>query len=293
MSKDEHDSLGEPKFELQVAQKEEPLEEPGTKPVQGPTFPDGGFRAWMTIVSCFLLSFTSYGQLNAYGVFQTYYIENQLADHSAADIAWIGNIQLGLMYLGGIVSGWAFDSYGSRSHDVVPGEKILSDYSFPRPWSGTRNSHSVVAGSSLSGVIFPIMLSKLFQSIGFPWTVRTLAFMCFALQGISIPFVKERFPPRAGVPLIDRSVYKDKPFLLHVISGFFIAFGLYTPFWYIELYALREKINANLAFYLISIMNAAGLLGRVSLGHVADRVAFIHSSETASLPLTSCLVGQI
>ncbi|KAL5536516.1 hypothetical protein ACEPAF_338 [Sanghuangporus sanghuang] len=130
----------------------------------------------------------------------------------------------------------------------------------------------VVAGSSLSGVIFPIMLSKLFQSIGFPWTVRTLAFMCFALQGISIPFVKERFPPRAGVPLIDRSVYKDKPFLLHVTSGFFIAFGLYTPFWYIELYALREKISANLAFYLISIMNAAGLLGRVSLGHVADRL---------------------
>ncbi|KAL5536515.1 hypothetical protein ACEPAF_337 [Sanghuangporus sanghuang] len=119
MSKDEHDSLGEPKFELQVAQKEEPPEEPGTKPVQGPTFPDGGFRAWMTIVSCFLLSFTSYGQLNAYGVFQTYYIENQLADHSAADIAWIGNIQLGLMYLGGIVSGWAFDSYGSRTLLII------------------------------------------------------------------------------------------------------------------------------------------------------------------------------
>ena len=138
MSNIEDDSLSDRKLEAQATQKEEEaVEEPAVKPAppKGPTFPDGGFRAWMIILGCFLLSFTSYGtdssdykspitqisligQLNAYGVFQTYYIENQLSAHSAADIAWIGNIQLGLMYLTGTVSGWAFDSFGSRVSEL-------------------------------------------------------------------------------------------------------------------------------------------------------------------------------
>ncbi|OBZ71107.1 Riboflavin transporter MCH5 [Grifola frondosa] len=131
----------------------------------------------------------------------------------------------------------------------------------------------VVAGSSLSGVIFPIMLSRLFQSIGFPWAVRTLAFMCFALQAISIPFVKERFPARKGVARFDETIKADKPFLMHLISGFFMAFGLYAPFWYIELYGLQQGVSANLAFYLISIMNASGVIGRVVLGHAGDKAS--------------------
>lgn len=34
------------------------------KPTPGPTFPDGGTRAWMTVAGCFLLSFTSYGEFS-------------------------------------------------------------------------------------------------------------------------------------------------------------------------------------------------------------------------------------
>ena len=83
----------------------------------------------------------------------------------------------------------------------------------------------VVAGSSLSGVIFPIMLSRLFEEIGFPWTIRTFAFVIFALQGISIPFVKERFPPRKDLPKFDSAALKETPFVMLILSGMFISFG--------------------------------------------------------------------
>lgn len=69
------------------------------------------------------------------------------------------------------------------------------------------------------------MLSRLFQSIGFPWAVRTLAFICFILQGVSIPFVKERFPPHIGLSVFDWSVKNDLAFVMHLLEGFFIAFG--------------------------------------------------------------------
>ncbi|PAV14623.1 MFS general substrate transporter [Pyrrhoderma noxium] len=253
------------------------------KPTPGPTFPDGGTRAWMTVAGCFLLSFTSYGQLNAFGVFQAYYAQNQLKDHSASAISWIGSIQLGLTYIFGLFLGRAFDLYGSRkllilgwllstfclmmlslsktyyqiflSHGLGLGIGIALQFypllAVPNHWFMKRRAYVlgiVVAGSSLSGVIFPIMLSRLFEEIGFPWTIRTFAFVIFALQGISIPFVKERFPPRKDLPKFDSAALKETPFVMHILSGMFISFGLYTPFWYIEF-----------------------LFGRVGLGLFADK----------------------
>ena len=52
--------------------------------------------------------------MNAFGVFQAYYAQNQLKDHSASAISWIGSIQLGLTYIFGLFLGRAFDLYGSR-----------------------------------------------------------------------------------------------------------------------------------------------------------------------------------
>lgn len=268
--------------------------------------PDGGIRAWMTVFGCFLLSFTSYGQVNAFGVFQTYYAENQLQGRSASDISWIGSLQIGLIYVSGLVLGRFFDLHGSRvlfvsgwllsafslmmlsisrlyyqiilSHGIGFGLGMALQFypllAIPSHWFLKRRAYVlgiVVAGSSLSGVLFPIMLSRLFPSIGFAWTVRTLAFLCFALQGVSIFLVKERLPHRKHAPRLDMSLRGDIPFILHLISGFFIAFGLYTPTWYISLYALKEGVSSNLSFYLISIANAAGMFGRIILGHVADK----------------------
>ncbi|EIM85235.1 uncharacterized protein STEHIDRAFT_43551, partial [Stereum hirsutum FP-91666 SS1] len=76
--------------------------------------PDGGVRAWMTILSCFFVSFTSYGQLNAFGVFQTYYADNQLASQTASNISWIGSLQLSIIYFSGLFLGPAMDRYGSK-----------------------------------------------------------------------------------------------------------------------------------------------------------------------------------
>lgn len=47
--------------------------------------------------------------------------------------------------------------------------------------------------------------------------------------------------------------------------------GLYTPFWYIELFMQSRGSSANLAFYAIAIMNAAGVIGRIGSGWFADK----------------------
>ncbi|GBE78966.1 Aspyridones efflux protein [Sparassis crispa] len=278
------------------------------KPVNPPpiTFPDGGIRAWSNIAGCFLLSFTSYGQLNAFGVFQTYYSQTLLHGHSVSTIAWIGSTQLTISYVAGCILGRMFDIYGSRV--LLVSGCLLSTFSLmmtslatkyyqillaqgfglgigialqfypilavPSHWFCANRAAAigiVIAGSSLSGIIYPIMLSRLFVSVGFPWAVRIVAFMNFGCQVLAIPFVKERFPPRLGIPLVDWQAFRETTFLLHALGGFFVAFALYTPYWYIELFSLQKGVGANLSFYMIAIMNAAGLVGRVVTGYAADK----------------------
>ena len=47
--------------------------------------------------------------------------------------------------------------------------------------------------------------------------------------------------------------------------------SVYLPFFYIQDYALRLGINEDMAFYLLSIMNAASLFGRLMPNWLADQ----------------------
>lgn len=69
------------------------------------------------------------------------------------------------------------------------------------------------------------MLSRIIPHIGFAWAVRAMALVVFALQAISIPFIKERMPPSKETRPIDLSAFKDMRFVMHALSGFFTSFG--------------------------------------------------------------------
>ena len=53
---------------------------------------------------------------------------------------------------------------------------------------------------------------------------------------------------------------------------FFVYLGLFSPFFYITSWTISLRLDATLAFYMISIMNASSLFGRIVPGIVADRV---------------------
>jgi hypothetical protein len=51
------------------------------------------------------------------------------------------------------------------------------------------------AGSSLEGVIFPIMVSRLMVEVGFGWAMRICAFLILGLLSVADLFIKSRIPP--------------------------------------------------------------------------------------------------
>ena len=66
--------------------------------VGAPHYPDGGTRAWLAVLGAFLALFCTFGQLNSFGTFQTWYHEHQLSTLPASTIAWIGSLQLWVFF---------------------------------------------------------------------------------------------------------------------------------------------------------------------------------------------------
>lgn len=62
------------------------------------TLQENGLRAWLTVFGAFLALFCSFGQMNAFGTFQSWYAAHQLADLQPSTISWIGSIQLWVFF---------------------------------------------------------------------------------------------------------------------------------------------------------------------------------------------------
>ena len=71
---------------------------PATKDLEVDGFSDGGLSAWLTVFGAFLALFCSFGQMNAFGTFQSWYTTHQLCDLHPSTVAWIGSVQLWVFF---------------------------------------------------------------------------------------------------------------------------------------------------------------------------------------------------
>lgn len=76
--------------------------------------PDGGFRAWLVAAGAFAAFFACLGFSNSFGVMAEYYLEHQLRERSADDIAWIGSLATFLQFFSGMLGGPLFDRFGTK-----------------------------------------------------------------------------------------------------------------------------------------------------------------------------------
>lgn len=72
--------------------------------------PDGGTLAWTQAMMGHLVAFNTWGFLASFGAFQSYYESDILSSNSASEIAWIGSLQLFLIFAVGTISGSALDA---------------------------------------------------------------------------------------------------------------------------------------------------------------------------------------
>lgn len=115
----------------------------------------------------------------------------------------------------------------------------------------------VSSGSSLGGLVFPIMLSRLLPSVGFGWTLRICAFFILGMLLVANVAVKSRLAPVVRPVTLNDYVgpFAEIPFLMVTVAAFLGFFAMFIPINYVILQAQQAGVNGELAGYLLAILN--------------------------------------
>lgn len=186
--------------------------------------PDGGTRAWTTACVGHLVIFNTWGLINSFGLFQTYYVE-VMKIGGPSSVAWIGTTQVFILFGMGAFTGRGLDAGYFRLQNCVgsviyvfglfmlslsktywqiflsqtvccgigyglvfvPTLALVSTY-FQEKRSIALGI--VVTGSATGGLVFPAIANTMLPSVGFGWTIRTMAFLQMALAAFSCVFLK-------------------------------------------------------------------------------------------------------
>ncbi|KAJ5924058.1 MFS general substrate transporter [Penicillium verhagenii] len=260
------------------------------------------------------------GIVNTFGVFQSYYEDDLLSNYSASSISWIGTVQGFLLFLVGVVVGPVFDRGHLKSlviigsffvvfglmmtslsteyyqvflaHGVavgigcaflfLPSIAVVTTYFTSRRALATGITAS---GGSIGAVIFPIMFHRLIGPLGFGWTTRVIAFIALAGQVFAWSVMKQRLPPpKQTRSLLDLRAFREPIFVVFSFGLFFSFVGLYFPFFYLpSFFSSSLHASSNISFYIIAVLNASSVFGRITPGLIADRIGSLNTLIPISL----------
>ncbi|ODV86345.1 hypothetical protein CANARDRAFT_175255 [[Candida] arabinofermentans NRRL YB-2248] len=292
-------------------------------------YPDGGLTAYTVLFGSFLGFTVDFGLVNSVGAVQSYLNQHQLAGVSSSLSSLIFSVFIAVSYISGIFSGVLFDEFGCKI-PLMSGTILLFIGLF---FTGECESvtafvlvFGIVAGSacgllmspcgglvthyfmkkramcfaiatlggSVGGILFPLLLSHLYTTVGFKWALRILSFVCTGLLLISFVLSKERLRPESSViyselpfgerckvifknlyilskKSIDFHALKDPKFFFCTLAAAFSELSLVCAITYYASFIVFLGYTETQANTMLTIMSAAGMFGRFFPGVLADR----------------------
>ncbi|KAH0379841.1 MFS general substrate transporter, partial [Aureobasidium melanogenum] len=296
--------------------KQEAESAPSTPATPAPSFPEGGTRAWLVVVGCWCVAFASFGIVNTFGVYETYYLRTYLHDYSPSTVAWIGSIQAWVQLSATLISGPVSDRYGplvivwpfslslviammltslctkfyqfflcqgillgvSSGLIYAPAISIVGHYFFKKRAMAMSLASS---GSPLGGIIYPIILNNLIPSIGFGWAQRVCGILSLFLLGIAALTLRPLDSIRRKNNFILLEAFKKPAYSIQVAALFLVVLGIFSPYFFVADYGLAHGVSPHLANYLFAFLNAGSLVGRVGGGFVALYLGMFNSMVLA------------
>lgn len=280
--------------------------------------PDGGWTAWLTVVGCWCIMFSTFGMINAFGVYQDFYVRFYLPSYSPSAIGWIGSTQLFFQASMGFFAGKLFDA--GYFYYMVPLSCLLYVFAYFMlslaqqdafyqiflsqgvaagiafgfvflPITGVLSHHFkrrwglaigiITSGSGLGGLVFPFMLNKLISEAGFAKATRVVAAVFTLMMLLACLLMRTRLPPPSkskqsqGIesyipPPTAKQLVTDTGYMFTIAGVFISMIGTLSLPFYFQLYSVVQGIDHDLAFYVITIFNAAAIIGRLIPNFLGD-----------------------
>jgi MFS family permease len=253
----------------------------------------------------FVVCFTTWGYINSFGVFQTYYTSTLHVSPSA--VSWIGSVNLFIVMAGGFVTGRALDaglftptfavgavlqiagifanSFCKNIWQLVLAQGVCTGLGSGIVFCPTiglvttyfqkRRALAVgitSTGNSAGGALYPVIVRLLLPRIGYGWTVRVLGFFNMACLALALAFLRPRLPPRKTGPFVEWQAFREAPYSLMLVAFSLIFGGLFFTYYYIGSYG-RDVIGMSYAdsTTLVTIFNAVGIPMRLITGYLVDK----------------------
>lgn len=198
----------------------------------------------------------TWGFINSFGIFQTYY--TTFLDRDPSDISWIGSIQVFLSFFVGAFVGRYIDSGHLRlvlscgtilvligiftaSLSTQYWQLILSQgiccglgngflvtpaVSVTSTYFAKRRSLAIgisTCGSVTGALVFNSMARQLLPTAGFGWTMRAIGFVQAATLLFVVVAMKTRLPPTKSGRLVEWVAFKQLDYTFFTIGMFFVG----------------------------------------------------------------------
>ena len=212
----------------------------------------------MLQVACaHLVIMNTWGFINSFGVFQTYYAT--ALSRPPSDISWIGSVQIFLLFFIGTLTGRLTDAGYFRAVLLVgslfqvggmfasaqataywqlfltqgicigvgngclfcPTMAVLSTY------FAKRRSFAIgvaACGAATGGLVFPSMARELLPGVGFAWTLRAIGFIQLAALGVANWGLRTRIPPRRAGSLVEWGAFREAEYTFYALGSFLVSF---------------------------------------------------------------------
>lgn len=271
---------------------------------------EGTLRGWLGVLGGSLVLMSTFGNLQSFGVYQDFYTREFLSDFTPSQISWIGSVPLALQFIVGAISGKLFDK-GFFHALMVTGSLLLLFSSFMLSLAQPQHFYQVIlsqgvgmgiamgilllpslglvsqyfrkqravamgiliASGALGAVIYPILLNHVIgkPGLGFPWAVRFVAFINLGQLVTANLIMKPRAVGIRREPVDMGQIWHDSPYWITNVSLFLGFWGIFFPYFYLQLFSGEHGVSPNFLTWAIPLLNAGATLGRFTPNFVADR----------------------
>ncbi|KAI6753951.1 hypothetical protein HG530_013127 [Fusarium avenaceum] len=271
--------------------------------------------SWLCVFASLLFLTSSYGFMNSLGTIQSYLTHNELSDYTVSQVGWISGTYLFLSLIFNFQIGAILDRYGPQI--LSPIAAAFSTVTFlllaecKEYWHfilclglfgsigssiGAVTAIGVVGklftrrrglamglavmGTSLGGIIYPMMLRATFGKLGWAWSMRLVALVIACLTSLGVlcflPFRRlTEGRPNVQQPQglgLDLSAFKSLKFVITAFGICMVEFVNYGISGLLPTIATGAGFSIEDGYTLLSILGACSCLGRFSIGFVGDKV---------------------
>lgn len=152
----------------------------------------------------------------------------------------------------------------------------------PPQWYGPQ--HRTIAlgivstGSSIGGVIFPVIFEYVQMSGGFRWAVLTIALLLLVVDVFAVFVIRLKTLPSSPRAILALEMFQERDYKILCLIFFLGFIGLYIPVFFVQSYASEiPSFPSSLVIWMIPILMAASGVGRVVPNIIAEQMGNVNT----------------